>query len=376
MTLADPATVHAKLSLVALHRADRHEGGLSHEHIYHRGQAIALITERLSDKTAAISESSIGAIALLVSLDDHSQWSEASKDTHLLAIAAAVKQRGGIDSASIGDPLRRVLYWVDLLHAAMSEQRPILGSKTTASVAPQPATRDARLQYRHHHQQQQHLAPELPTLTHLYNLPEVLPILLHTKASLSPHSPLPPRAAFSDSLYAFETSLSHLPSLEPQVSDRHDLWSSADSLCAFRDAALICSYAQLREQNSLFIFGRLARRLQAYVTPLLDTSRDDKGLLGGSVGTQVLLWLLLMGWKATMMARGDGRWFSVRALETALRYGVATRLFEVSDQVEARTDLEFEASDGATCFLGLEAGDMDRLRLEMKGWVDLANSQG
>lgn len=374
MTLADPAMVHAKLSLVALHRADRREGGLSPEHIYHRGQAIALINERLSDKSATISESSIGAIALLVSLDDHSQWSEASKDTHLLAIAAAVQQRGGIDSPSICEPLRRVLIWVDLFHATMSEQKPRLRSKAAASVAPPPATRGISLAYRQH--QERHLVPQVSALTHLYKLLEDLSTLLHTKAILNRRSAPAERTAFSDALYTFETSLSHVPSLQLLDSDHRDPWSFTDSLRAFRDAALICSYTQLREQNSLFIFSRLARRLQAYVTPLLDASRADKDLFDLLAGVQVLVWVLLMGWKASVMARGDGRWFSVRALETALRYGVATRLFEVSDLGEARTNLVLETRDDEMCFLGLDAADMDRLRLEMKGWVDLANSQG
>lgn len=380
MTLADPAMVHAKLSLVALHRADRGQGGLSPEHIYHRGQAFSLITKRLADRSAEISESSIGSIALLVSLDDHSQWFEASKNTHLLAVAALVKERGGINSPSINDPLRRVLCWVDLLHATLSEQKPLFGMArvvSTASVGELRSARDGKLLQRH---RQQHLMTQSPTLTHLFDLLEDLSTLLHTKSRLTPHSSRTQRTAFSDSLYTLEASLAHLTDLA-SPNDIDDPWASSDALSAFRDAALICSYARLREQNSLFIFGRLARRLQAYVSPLLHASRYNKGVLGASVGADVLLWMLVMGWKATILSRGDSRWFSVRALETALRYGVGDRL--LSDGTEADTATPLSTSslslslwDGGLLFLGLDASDMGQLRREMRGWVDLAHSSG
>ena len=65
----DTATFHATLSLVALHQSITQGRPISRLYYYHRGAAIRTITSRIAHPAEAISDATIGAVAIMASSD-------------------------------------------------------------------------------------------------------------------------------------------------------------------------------------------------------------------------------------------------------------------------------------------------------------------
>ena len=69
LAASDEAMFHATLALVAQHKAVIHGAPLSKEYYWHRGQTIHFLRKRLVNLVDAASDATIGAVALLSSLD-------------------------------------------------------------------------------------------------------------------------------------------------------------------------------------------------------------------------------------------------------------------------------------------------------------------
>lgn len=61
----DPALFHAQLSLVSQHQALMRRQPFPEQYYYHRGMVIRIVTSRLVHPVEAISDATIGAVALL-----------------------------------------------------------------------------------------------------------------------------------------------------------------------------------------------------------------------------------------------------------------------------------------------------------------------
>lgn len=66
---SDPGLFHAQLSLVAQHEAMSRGTPFPEKYYYHRGMAISIVTSRLVHPVEAISDQTIGAVALLANSD-------------------------------------------------------------------------------------------------------------------------------------------------------------------------------------------------------------------------------------------------------------------------------------------------------------------
>lgn len=336
LALSNPAMIHAKLGLVAVHRADRRGmTDLPSEYLYHRGKALQILAGQLAAPTKHTSN--LGTIALLASLDDHSLLSQETGHAHMTAVTALVESLGGMNSPEISDPLRRVLGWVDLLHAVLVQNKPILGRSRLHDVE----IEDLR----------QYLEPEVrpadeamsPVRGHL----EHLGLLIDVKRRLrNRHTDSDLRQIFSNHLWQLEYEL--------LSKDFGDLpWQSPAAAEAFRHAVIVCTWSNLREQNSLFLFKMLTIRLKRSLSIVLSEVRDDERWTNESL--PLLLWLLAVGWKAAAHAHRNGRWFSVRMLETLIRSGIA---------IESRDPHNLP-------WLGLDDGQVTQLQAEIRQWQDL-----
>lgn len=246
-----------------------------------------------------------------------------------------------------------MLGWVDLLRSALAESPLVLGLSRTAvlvsldefcAVAGGQQFKVRRLRVDR---------ARSPWLAQIRGLMRQLLLLLDVKAGIDARSPRKLRMLWSNSVWRFEYDLSTV----------HELgivgpWGEQSALRALRDAALICSYANLREQNSQVIFGRLVHRLKGYVSPMVRLGPDY--LHRDEVS--VLLWVLCMGWKGSRVAHKSGQWFLMTALAIAVRYTMMDPLFK-----DEHPDGEVEPM----C-LGLDVSEVTQLRKNMRNWGNMA----
>jgi hypothetical protein len=69
----DPALFHATLSIVSQHEAFMRREPPSRAFYFHRGEAIRILTTRIGDPVEAVSDATIGAVAVL-SVTDVSEY--------------------------------------------------------------------------------------------------------------------------------------------------------------------------------------------------------------------------------------------------------------------------------------------------------------
>ncbi|KPI42640.1 uncharacterized protein AB675_2113 [Cyphellophora attinorum] len=410
ITLTDMAMLHAKLSLVALHRLDRFAAAskssdvqkgrqssldLRAAHLYHRGQAISLIQARLPHfntsrdddhrVTPAVSNECsnlIAAITLLTTLDDHSQWVGETGDRHMRALAAMVDAKGGMDGPWISDALRRVVGWVDLLRASIGESRPLLGSRilttnhagldelSTEIGRASPDLKSPRKNTDHMPSWLRAMSSNA-TLRKLQDMLCRLTKLGQVKDGLRKVADMNTqknRLLFSDAVYNLEYELAYIEDFafnsdtSPEVTG--SCWNGPFALRAFRDAAVVCSYAILREQNSRLIFGRLAWRIRGYVGLMLEYSGSIIGLdyLARPGDIALLSWVLAMGWKAALFAakgidEGDGvkkggrKWFALRMAEVAALGRPLGLIAQEEDPMKRLMMEEYPASTASSMLL-------------------------
>ena len=70
VAISDPVMFHATLCRVALHKSQTRGGPSASSYFWHRGEAMRLISHNLADPRHAMSDATIGAVAILSSADN------------------------------------------------------------------------------------------------------------------------------------------------------------------------------------------------------------------------------------------------------------------------------------------------------------------
>jgi hypothetical protein len=328
-TLADAAMIHAKLAVVAMDRADRTNSQHPPEHLYHRGKALEEVIGRLTATTATHSDLDIAAIALIASLDDQSPRELDSGDAHLKALVTLVSQKEGGQLDELPQWIQRAVGWADLLHATMNESMPMFKLPSIARNA-----RRLELDYElprswvTEYKQSQagiELRPLHDILRRLELLIQLQPQMLESK-----FNDLQTRETFSNGLWNLELDIHHVRRLSSSL--RFFPEHTVEALTAFKDAALVCAYSNLRLNNSVAIFSRLASRIRHRVLRLLGSSRNADSPTTSTEEAEILLWILLMGWKSAVLAWEDSGWFTERASELILRRNLRDQMYGTRDQ--------------------------------------------
>lgn len=89
--------------------------------------AISIVTSRLVHPVEAISDQTIAAVALLSNSDNYFEVPAEAQHTHMNGLLSLVELRGGLHTLNDNEPVRRVVTWADLVHAASNDRTPCLG---------------------------------------------------------------------------------------------------------------------------------------------------------------------------------------------------------------------------------------------------------
>ena len=310
--LTDSAIMHAKLSLVALHRADRLRQPLPEAYLRHRGNAINLIRGRLNNPSEALTDTTIAAVVLLASSDEHSFWSQDVKDSHIRGMEAMVRGRGGIDSPTVTKALRRVTAWVDLLQAGVNEAPLVLERSTSArkpareeldALMPEPV--DWQLLYRNLNGEENFPYP-------VEDIIRQLRILSLMKAALLKNRTKELCEAFSDMVWQMEydrLDLVRYDNADSMTDGRSAIFARRSGLEAFAVAALIYCFSELRDQNSIVIFSKLTKRLRTHLSRVMRNLPASKD---GELSTSehsLLVWMLYVGWRGAKLSDEEEGFF-------------------------------------------------------------------
>ena len=352
VALRDRAIIHAKMSLVAVHKADKTGEVLPSAYLKHRGYALRLIAERLAEGGDDFSDEIIGAVAILSSSDCHSHWSDEVLDSHARGIAVLVANRGGIDAPALHRNVARVVAWTDLLHSALREQPIMLGRSRHAREVDLAEFGNIAGKTYATKTEQRKATQHLPSPVR--NIIRQLRILSDIRTILSTRRIPRLREMFSCMVWKLEYDI-----LELQDEDRslksaewcdHSIFDTPIAFLVLRDASLIYSYSAFRDQNSTSSYRRISRRLEQYLFELvshLQTPHSPSNTLGEtpdysfnvaslSAGELVLLlWFAYTGWKGARLAheRSSTLWFSSLAAQIC-------RVLIVDDGVSARIQLK------------------------------------
>ena len=410
----DPALLHAQLSLVVQHQALSRGTSFPELYYYHRGMAIGIVTSRLAHPVEAIRDATIGAVALLSNSDVSGISSHVNRrflseacgecldcdlikvhlqnyfdvpadvrvqDSHIQGLFSLVQLRGGLQMLSTNEPVKRVVTWADLVHAASNDTVPRLGmSKCNAGydlmeLFPDPTSAGCLVRT---------IYPEEPPVPgplkegfetiRMLSMAQSSPDTVDLKSTVN-------RRILANVLYKIEyllldPGLLALEASNVQEGSRHsnysDVWTplfSATTDSNYSDVwtplfsattagALIFTYSCLR---NIAIPSRpyenLVRRLRHNLQLVFDEERTSSGSAeqgwtsrepnghspsGASAHPSLLLWLLMHGFKATARTpRKDVRaWFvrrgaemcktleidSVEGLDAAIKQVVVSRL--------------------------------------------------
>ncbi|KFY43765.1 hypothetical protein V495_03785 [Pseudogymnoascus sp. VKM F-4514 (FW-929)] len=125
---SDPAWLHATLAIIAVNYGFTFGvlNGVSPESLFHRGEALHLVRDHLSDPSGEISDNTIGAIA---SLANHEMMngSISTCAVHMQALAQLLKLRGRSGVHKItkqSSYLRNLIAWSDLCYSGVTLKKP------------------------------------------------------------------------------------------------------------------------------------------------------------------------------------------------------------------------------------------------------------
>jgi hypothetical protein len=328
-TLADTAMIHAKLSVVAMDRADRTHSQHPPEHLYHRGKALEEVIGRLTATTSAHTDLDIATIALIASLDDQSPRESDSGDAHLKALNSLVLQKGGGHLDELPHWIQRAVGWADLLHATMNESTPMFElpsiARNTRLLEPDCDPPRSWKTENEQFQARNGLRPLLNILRRLELLIQLQSQMLDSKGN-----DMRTRQTFSNGLWNLEQDVHHMR--RHSNSLRFFPGHTAEALTAFKDAALVCAYSNLRLNHSVAVFGRLAYRIRQRAFRLLNSLHHADSTIASTGEAEVLLWILLMGWKSAVLAWKDSGWFTERASEWILFQNLRDQIYGMRDQ--------------------------------------------
>lgn len=321
----DAAMLHATLSLVAIHRRDKFSSNLSKLYFEHRGEAMKIIGHRLTEADQAISDATIGAVALLSSSDNHFDWSSEVQSQHSTALAGLIAMRGGIKSLSTNRHIQRVVGWADLLHSALHSTKPRLDLPFSRALnlqhvdEPMKVTdQGTAIRFRYSNVVQlQHLPFSVA------NIIQGLRDLMEAKISLLQNRNEGVCRSFSDLLWRLEYSIlapEHVSRSGAKTVQVADLFSSASITDSIGTATLILSYSTLRELVAPVLFDKLGSRLRdqlSHNSLLEDFERVEQEVSSTTAmddfldedKLSILLWILYLGWKYSTDSGENRAWF-------------------------------------------------------------------
>ena len=319
--MTDSAIMHAKLSLVALHRADRLRQPLPEAYLQHRGKAIKLIHQRLNSASEALTDTSIAAVVLLASSDEHSYWSQDVKDSHVRGMEALMRSRGGIDSPTVSKALRRVMAWVDLLKAGINEA-PLVLERSISAREPTREELDALMPDPIDWQLVHRTLDGWNYLPHLVkDIVRQLRILSLMKAALLGSRTKELCEAFSDMIWQLEydrLDLARSDDVDSVPDGGSPIFAERSGLDAFATAVLIYCFSELRDQNSIVIFSKLTKRLKTHLSRLMRILNASKSGEMPTVEHSLLIWMLYMGWCSARLSDEEEGAFVTRATKLCL----------------------------------------------------------
>ena len=321
--MMDPAMIHATLSLVAIHRRDRFSLDLSKVYFKHRGEAMKIVAQRLSNMDESLSDGTIGAVALLSSSDNHFDWPSDTQATHSRGLGHLIAMRGGMGKLSSNRQIQRVAGWADLLQSAMhgtslQVEMPAAVQEASAESVDQGITSAE--------------TEELPLGIVLQDLPSdtrdmlrQLRILSSLKVSLLDERNEELCRTFSNLLWQLEYSiLDH--SEQKRGHSRPDQRGARPDFGLLSNvtgiAVLIFSYLTLRDLAAPILYRKLGNRLQkSFTTMMISLQSSGNEYLTESMLATVL-WSLFLGWQGSRKDSKVQAWFIDQTAQLCWRHGI------------------------------------------------------
>lgn len=359
LAMTDSAMLHATLTLVAIHRRDCCSALLDESYFKHRGQAMKLIVERLHDSTAGISESTIGAVAILSNSDNQFDWSTTTQAYHIDGLYALVHLRGGIESLKANKDIQRVVAWADLLHAASKLERPRLPLPSYLFTSSSGDIIESTPPYKSP-EPTSDIIEDLPV--HLRRAIQRLRSLFEIKCLLVECRTSELCQKFSRLLWKFEHDILEAIGSPDEVKkiDTYNCNEIQDSLFkATGVASLILTFSGLRDLAASVIFSKLSRHLKGHIERLKDTVWLENERVKAPPRYQhsghrvprsqivLLLWIMFQGWKACCEDPAYQEWFSQKAAQLCMSNSILseTSFCTILQNIIPRElDLEMESS--------------------------------
>jgi len=328
--LMDPAMIHATLGLVAIHRRDLFSYNLSQTYFKHRGEAIKLIAHRLSDPDQAVSDATIGAVAILSTSDNGFDWSSEVQKHHSRGLSRLIALRGGINSLKTNRHIQRVAAWADLLHSSLHDTRPSLDLPFSSTIGSQMAP-----EFVDQFNQSTGAKRISSDAGRLQILPspvaqiiQALRELTEMKLSLLDDRDEAICKRFADLLWSLEHTIAELQDvadMEMKPFRSTDFLWSAPIVRSIGCAAIILSYSSFRDLVAPVFFYKLGSRLRLHLSTILETPDELEGgyrtteesrspktswtdILTGP-GLSILLWVLYVGWNSSAYHKKNRTWF-------------------------------------------------------------------
>ncbi|KIW95674.1 uncharacterized protein Z519_04259 [Cladophialophora bantiana CBS 173.52] len=336
VALMDPAIIHATLSLVAIHRRDCFSIDLNKVYFKHRGEAMQIVSQRLSNLQKSLSDETIGAVALLSSSDNHFDWPSEAQTTHSQGLGHLIAMRGGMETLNSNRHIQRVVGWADLLQSAMHGTRLRVQMPTAVEEA---STKDLIPNI---DSEEQNLSPGivLQDLTQsVGDLLRQLRTLSSLKTVLLQDRQQHLCRTFSNLLWKLEYSILDLRQKSANVAvhnqrgthPQHKLKPNVVGI-----ATLIFSYLTLRDLAAPILYVRLSGRLRAYLSTMMtppqrpqkhtEPARNEDQLLVddflGESELAVLLWSLYLGWRGSQSDVKNRIWFTDQVAQLCWRQGI------------------------------------------------------
>jgi hypothetical protein len=333
VALMDPAIIHATLGLVAIHRRDCYSVDLTKVYFKHRGLAMRMIAERLSDPDESTSDATIGAIAILSTSDNEFDWPSRVQLSHSTGLGEVIALRGGIEGLASNRHVQRVVGWADMLQSAMHGTS--LHTKIPSTIA-EASRDDVGVPVR-----------ESPDGIILQDLPEPiarvvrqLRILSSWRARLTGERTAKLSGKFSDLLWTLEYTIleakTPLDSSTPQ--SRHGTLSRNPLMVqVIGTAALIYSYWSLRNLAAPILFDNLSKRLMDQCSALMKSVQKSFKAGRRASGSPapldpvddlegdrlaLLLWVFYLGFEGSRSDPDTREWFVRQTAQLCWHNGI------------------------------------------------------
>ena len=319
VAVSDPALFHASMSLVTQHEAATRGTPLSAQYYAHRGAAIHIISTRIGHPVESISDVTIGTVAILASADT---CADISSNAHIHGLASLVELRGGLQTLSSSEQIKRVVTWADLVHAASYGKKPSLtiskcnaGSEVGAMFGKNEVATLLQAIY--------HDLPPVPEQAiALYQNLRLL-CIAKTSPDIVDMEDTFSRRVFANVLYRVEYLLLD----QTRSSTVTDASESADwALLASIAGGILFTYSRLRSLVvTLQPFQNLIKQLRRTLEHCLPKGTLEEPTPG--IALALALWLLFVGFDSTNIPSraDDHEWFIRMATEICRRHGVRSR---------------------------------------------------